>query len=883
MGTRRWLGSLILLIVPLGITEAQSVTGSIEGRVLSAQGDPLGNAAVTVSGPFLLGTRDATTDTRGHFLLLWLPAGTYTVRLRALGFRPATLHDVRVALGATGSLGDVRLAPQPVVLPEIVVSGERPLLDPTTGAAATVLDSATFLAVPTERNFRSLMTLAPQTSSSAYGDGVNVAGATGVENGYFADGIHITDPLAGDGSMNLPYNFVREVQVTTGGYEAEYGRTQGGMVNVITNSGGNEFHGQVLGFFTGNQLRATPRWGFGEAQVETFSQYDVGGSFGGPIWKDRLWFYAAYNPTFERHDATFPGIAVQRDVRATHLFAAKLSGLVGKATDVTLTLLGDPSRQDYVGPGAEWQPEGTVTDPRAVLWKLVQGGTAAALQVRHRLGGGVSLAWSFTRLDRRFDHTPRTGPVTDLTALAVFYDDVAGTASGNVGLSNQFKLARTAGQVSVSVLAGSHLVKLGAEYEANTVALDGHMSVVTRSLDSTYNWLQIDQHARAHNTVPAAYVEDAWELSPRLHLNLGVRAEGQFVAGDTGATFWIVPEIAPRLGFVFQPGELGVQRVYGSIGRFYEEFALAGPVIWSGVMTQTALSYPQNPLVDTTGGVPLWGVTLAGETTDRNVRGQYYDEVTAGYERRLGRANRVGVRGTYRTLRWIVEDGASDPSAPYAVGNPGRGALAFLPRARREYEALELTFERAGGPLTFLASYVLSRNWGNYPGVFNTDMLQAYGNCTAQFDFPDLLVNATGLLPNDRTHMVKFVGSYRFPIGLTVGTSAYLASGTPLSTYGTYLFYPLWSFVTPRGTAGRTPTTWNVDLRFAYELPIAHGARLRPRVLLDVFNVGNQRKALTYDQRLYPTPDQSITNPHYGEVTQYQAPLRARLGMAVDF
>jgi hypothetical protein len=887
MRARLWISAVCLLIAVPAVASAQAVTGSLEGRILSTQGEPLQDAVVTVSSPFLQGTREATTDQRGRFLLLWLPAGTSTVQLRRVGFGPVAMPGVRIGLGVTTSLGDVRLEPQALVLPAIVVSGARPLFDPTRAAAATVLDSSVFLTLPTERNFRALVGIAPQANPSPYGDGVNVSGATGQENGYYVDGVHVTDPLWGDGSVNLPYNFIREVQVTTGGYEAEYGRTQGGVVNVITNSGGNEWHGQVLGFFTGDALRATPRWGVGQTQVETFSQYDVGGSLGGPIRRDRLWFYVAYNPSFERHDASYPGITTQQDVRTTHLFAGKLTGRLGTSTDFTLTLLGDPSRRDAVGasPSGVSLPA-TVTDPRAVLGKLFDGGVAVALQARHRFGDAVFLAWSLAQVGRRQDNTPRAGPLTDMATLARIDDHVTNTASGNYGFSQETRLARTAGQASVSVLAGSHLVKLGAEFEVNTIAWDLFSSSLSRDLDSVglpiYSWLQVTQHYHARNAIPSLYAEDSWEVGPRLRLSLGVRVEGQFVSGDTGTARRIAPEIAPRFGVVYQPGELGTHKVYASVGRFYEQMPLWSVGYWVGLYSLAFATYPQDPLVDSTGGTG-WTYSQVGEPTDQNIRGQYYDEVTAGYDRRLGSSYRVGLRGTFRALRWVVEDGAPDPSSPFIVGNPGRGAMAYLPRASRDYAALELTLERSRAPLTFLVSYALSRNRGNYTGLFTTDALALGANSGPQFDFPDQLVNAMGPLPNDRTHVVKFVGSYRLSMGLTVGTSALLASGAPLSEYGTGPGGYTWTFVRPRGVAGRTPTTWDVDLRFAYDLPVTRGARVRPRMLLDVLNVGNQRRPLTYDQRHYTTPDQSGVNPNYGAVTQYQAPLNARLGMVVDF
>jgi hypothetical protein len=796
------------------------------------------------------------------------------------------MHGVRIELGATGSLGEMALAPRAVQLAEIEVSGAKPLIDPTTAASATVLDSSVFLAIPTERTFQAIVPLVPGANPSPYrSDGVNVAGATGLENGFFIDGIDATDPTWTQWSMNLPYNFVREVQVTTGGYEAEIGRAQGGVVNVVTNSGGNEWHGEVLGFFTGNDLRAAPRWGVGQAQVPGSSQYDVGGSVGGPVLKDRLWLYAAYNPTFETRDASLPGITTQKDVTTSHLFAAKLTGRLGTATDLALTLLGDPFRWDFVGNCCTVPLPANVANPQAVLGRRIRGGTAIALQARHQLGDRVFLTWSLARVNRRFDDVPRAGPLTDMAALGRLDDLVTNTASGNLGITYLDRSSRTAGQASVTVLAGRHLVKLGAEFELNTDKQDEYDSFVTRYLDTAgvpvYRWGRGVYLFHDQNAIPTVYAEDSWEVSRRLRLNLGLRADGQFMSGDTGVAFWIAPEIAPRLGVVFQPGELGTQKVYASVGRFYEQVSMSPIGFMTGLSSSTTGTYAQNPLVDTTGGV-VQTSSWIGEPPDRNLKGQYYDEVTAGYERRLGRNYRVGVRATYRTMVWVVEDG-SDSTGSFFVGNPGRGALANYPRARRDYRALELTLERSGGPLTFLASYVLSRNYGNYTGLFATDVGQSDPNFSPQFDFPDMLVNSTGLLPNDRTHVVKFAGSYRFPMGLTVGTSALVASGTPLSEYGTPAEGYGVTFIVPRGTAGRTPPTWNLDLRFAYDLPVRFGSRVRSRMQLDVFNVANRRQPLTYDQTHYVAPDQSAVNPNYGTVTQYQAPRSARLGMVVTF
>src|SRR2546426_5881737 len=135
-------------------------------------------------------------------------------------------------------------------------------------------------------------------------------------------------------SVDLPFNFVREIQVTTGGYEAEFGRALSAVVNVVTPSGGNEFHGQMLGFFTGDQLRTAPKVGIYEREVASFSRYDLGMSLSGPLRRDRLWYFASYNPTFARQRESVGALPAQQDAEVHHLFAGKLTWRARTGTDV---------------------------------------------------------------------------------------------------------------------------------------------------------------------------------------------------------------------------------------------------------------------------------------------------------------------------------------------------------------------------------------------------------------------------------------------------------------------------------------------------------------------------------------------------------------------
>lgn len=898
MHARLCVCALSLLIVLPALVRAQAITGSLEGRVVSTENEPIEGAVITASGPFLQGTRSVATDERGRFLLLWLPAGTYTVQLRRMGFGPVAMPGVRVALGTTTSLGEVTLAPQALEMAEVVISGARPVLDLTSTAISAVMDSSFFNAIPTQRAFAQLAELGPFGMPSPFDSaqgayyGANVAGSTEWENEYSIDGIHATEIGSNRGPLvTLPTDFVREVQVLAAGYEAEYGRAQGGVVNVVTRSGGNEFRGQVSGYYTGNALRSAPRWGYNELRIHRYANWDVGLSLGGPIVRDRLWFFAAYDPTFVRRDVSFAGIGPQQNTVTRHLFAGKLTWRALPSTELVAMVFGDPKEEERIGSSAWGVVVGSFTDSNTVHARAQEGGTTVALQARHWFGRSL-LTVSLSRTDDRTKVTPRAAGV-DLQSLTIVNDYTTGTVSGGYGYETSGHAYRTSAGLSFTHVTGPHTVKLGADYEVNHFKTElerwGTLTV-TSDPAAPYNWFITSLRGDGRSAVPSAYVQDSWRVTRSLRVNVGLRWDGYYRwSGTNGRSGSIPGRMVPRLGVILAPGRAGAQKISLSAGRFAEQIPAIAASNWTMSGLQRSLAYTHNPLVDSTGGRILFEVTPGGSHNDPDTRGQYYDELTAGYQRVVGGTVTVGVHLILRNLGWVVEDAIS-PSGEWVVGNPGRGLLAFAPRARREYRAVALTLERASaGPVVFVASYVLSRNYGNYTGLFASDFPEQgfAANQTSQYDAPDGMVNATGLLPNDRTHLVKLVGSYRFAAGATVGGSFLAASGTPRSETGVSVFgLPYTTFVRQRGTADRTPWIWNLDLRFAYDLPVRGG--VRPHVTLDVFHVGSARRGVWYDDLHYNAPANPdgtwpSVNPEYGKVKRYQQPMSARLGMVVEF
>lgn len=866
---------------------AQEVSGGAEGWVTDDEGRPLAEVEVVGTAPDRSSRWTVFTRADGHFRLAPLPVGTYGIQLRQVGYRPVLFPEVRVRLGETASLGRVRLEPEAVGMPELVVSGEEAGLDVGTAATRVTLDVESLELLPVDRGFRSVVPLAPQANPSFLGDELNIAGSTGLENAYFVDGVNVTDPYLGANSIDLPYNFIEDIQLVTGGYEAELGRAQGGIVNVITRSGTNRLAAEAYAFLRSSALTTAPRFGVGEIALSDFAERDMGLNLSGPVVRDRAWFFMAYNPTFERRRPIVPGLGALADDRTRHRFAGKLDWRAGTATEMSLTIAGDPNAYDRVAPFVLTAAPSAFADAAVVLGHVTEGGVSVAVRARHQAGARVAFEGMASYLGMRNDILPRM----EGTALQPVVQDVAtGIVSGGYGGFQRDRNRRIAAQGRATVSLRGHLLGAGIEVEDNFTdhrfelsREGGAAGILTHEIDGTYTLFEFSSRARSHNRVVTLYLQDAWQIASRWLINAGWRFEPQRFATDGAESRTLVNQLLPRLGVVYQPGPPGTQKLFASAGRYQEQIPVVLSATVDGRTAVAFTSYPDNPFERSARPAALLGSGVA-DATPPAPRPQYYDEVTLGYERLLGHGVRGSIRAMYRAIREVIED-ASDTSGVFVVGNPGRGALAHLPKPTRDYTALELMVQRSAHPrFNFLASYVLSRDYGNYTGLFASDAGIGGGNIGPQFDFPSQLTNGTGLLPADRTHVFKLSGSYRTGPSLTAGLTFLVASGTPLSEYGAIpeAGRPYWSFITQRGTAGRTPAIWDLGVRIAWDVRGGAPGHPRPRVLLDLLHIGSPRRAVEIDQLHYTALDGTLPtapNPTYGQVIQYQGPMSLRLGV----
>ena len=283
-----------------GAMAQSSTTGSIEGMVTDQNGAAVRGATVTATSPNLISSQTATTNDSGRYTIPNLPPGPYKVSVEASGFAKYEQDNVAVNLGRTSS-GDAQLKLASVGATVTVVGSAA--VDTAQNTTGSNVSSDQFSNFPTQRTVQGLYTIAPTVTRSGLRDATgrdrdpSVAGSSGPENNYILDGVNTTDPGFGGSGANLPFEFVQEVEIKTGAYGAEYGKSTGGIFNVITKSGGNEFHGDIFGYGTTKGLvRGVKNFPFTGAAQNGFSEIDLGGDIGGPIKKDKLWFFGAFNP-----------------------------------------------------------------------------------------------------------------------------------------------------------------------------------------------------------------------------------------------------------------------------------------------------------------------------------------------------------------------------------------------------------------------------------------------------------------------------------------------------------------------------------------------------------------------------------------------------------
>ncbi len=865
---------------------AQVVTGKIEGRIRDVNGLSVSNVFISVTSTVLQGQRSTQTDDRGYFILNLLPPGFYTVNITRITYRSVTIDSLQVILGKTTYLSDIVLIENPYELDKIIITENKILIDPTSAVSGGNFTKNEIEPLPVQRNYQYIPLLLPQITQSFYQDRFSSAGTTGLENRYLIDGIEVTDPIWFGQGISLPYNFIKDIEVLTNGYEAQYRSALGSIINVVTPSGGDKVSGQVFGFYTSNRFTAEQRSIPGEvSESGDFSLYDFGINLGLPIIKEYLWFNVAYNPNFQNEEVFVPGIGNKNGKIISHQVAGKISWKPSGATQLIFNFVGDFYTQDRV---LVLVPSGieTYLNPDPALTDFNWEQYSPSIRAVHFFSDIFFLEGSISRYQMNYD----VQPTTEIGKEPVFYDYENGTISGGVDHRWDETAVRYNISLKTTLLLDDHIIKAGVEYLDNSLDIKRLYHTVERFSDSLYYFYLVDVDGNVGNRIPSIFIQDSWRINRNWHINAGLRWDGQYIIGSDGNVAQkILDEFQPRIGVIFSPDQTGESKIFASYGRYYQELATIGlPYYFIEGNQALYRSYDHDPRQDPSGEDTLYALASQIQNEISDFKGQYTDEFSLGYERRLMSDYKFSIQGLYRILGEGIEDAFSGERQIFVLGNPGRSPLSEYPGLSRNYLALELVFQKVSkDPFNFSISYVLSKNYGNYQGLFESETGLPGANVSGAFEYPETTLDATGLLPYDRTHVFKFYGSYQFEFGLSIGSFFYLMSGTPLNEFGIGPNGYERIFLQPRGTAGRTSSIWDLNFRLAYMLPQLTSFDYQARFVVDVFHVASQREAVNYDQLHYfgidENGDQINPNPTYGMPISFQPPMSLRLGLEVNF
>jgi outer membrane receptor for ferrienterochelin and colicin len=888
-----------LLLFSLATAALSQTTGSIIGTVSDDSGAPLPGATVEARGPSLQGTKTAVTGADGSYRLSLLPPGSYTVAASLPQFGRAE-QTIQVLLDRNVT-ADFRL--RATAREEVVVSGQAPVIDLTSPTLGANIPQQTFQALPTGRDYASVVKIVPGVATDVAepeGDSISVYGSSSAENAYLIDGINTTNLEYGAEGKELNFEFIQEIEVKTGGYEAEYGRSTGGIINVITKSGGNEFHGDAFGYFNDESLQADTK-GVGETlegAAVGFEKQDFGVDLGGYFVKDRLWFFGAYDRveqtvTNELTAGPLEGEEVDSD-SARDIGSAKLTWGFASGHTLVASYIQDPRTDSGAIDDANHTLNG---EPATFLGRQDFGGRDYSLRWDGLLGPSAVMSAQGARHEERNSISPSTDEGDTIEYIDTRNDNFQ---TGGFGLIQKKNFQRDHYLVNATVFAlKNHEFKTGVEYEKDSATVTKRMSGgqqvtifdnetnPTRPIYQHFYWTTptatldpfnapISQlNASPEHNIWTAYLQDRWDVLPELTLNLGIRWDRQEIIDASGATRITLDEdFAPRLGVIWSPGRDKKTKIFGSFGLYYEEIPMD--------LVIRSFSFERQPNVnnfDPTSNVPdpladaildsptniLGGFT---EPTDPNIENQYVREIIVGGEREIVPEVALGLKYIYRDYGQVIEDFLCMDDGTYCIGNPGEGIMREIftldyattfpaPDPQRIYRAVQVDVsKRFSDNWQMMASYLWSKLSGNYDGeVAPFTNVGPDPNISAAYDYYDFftdgqnrdVITNRGPLSNDREHQFKVSGVYVTDFRLSLGLTAYYRTGTPLTRYGFSDAYGRYEFfLSKRGAEGRTPDNYEADVHVGYPL------RLGPitvNLLADVFNVLNVQKPVLLDQR----------------------------------
>jgi hypothetical protein len=913
---------------------AQRTTGDLLGVVRDSSGAVLPGVTVSVTGPNIPRAQTTITAENGSYRVGNLPPGTYTLTLELSGFRTAVLQGLRVNVGAALEQNVALEIGQ--VAESVTVVAESPVVDTTSNEVGTTFDKDWVSNAPSRRfGFYDLVAMAPGSVKGGDESRRTMSfGGSFDENAFQLDGVNVTDNFFSEGFSEPNPDAIDEVEVLALGAPAEYGNLMGAVYNIVTKQGTNQFHGDASYFFQSNDLTSNntndvkfPNDKFANACADdpaarcpwTRGDYfEASAQLGGPILKDRLWFFGSYGHQKDQ----FTGVGVN-------------SKLPGSATDTT---------KDRVLVKGTWQmsPGQRLVgnfhrdkSPRDGGYSFNETPSTAWTRTQTAPTPGVAYTATIsnrTLLDVRYSgfYGNVTGYPSDpnqpLTQPRIF-NGATGTISGGNYYWYFYDANRTTATAKVSHHADQFLgagqdFHFGVQYnQAGVSGVYGYNDFIYTYLSNgqQYGYGNVRQPfsyaAQIRNI--GAFIDDSIRLGDRVTLNLGVRGDHSNAfsppqdelddnAKPTGkrfprADFFKWNSISPRLGVNWKVTSSGRTIVKSHWGRYHPQITTGE---FANVIGPNIKPYFQGSYNFATGQVDDLFLTSSSEnlSVSSSYNSPRTDQFIIGFEQEL--AAKVGLQVNY-VRKWgrdfaawrdtvgtyvqvpIVDNSGKDPTGSTInvlrlTSDPGarKFELGNSDRVFTNIHAVSATLTKRMTRWYLNAGVTYLRAEGAVGGsARGTSVNQRSGLEFQPFGRnPNDFVNIAGRLNGDVGLQYKAQAVVKLPFGLQA--SANLDSHLnahrirvrtiPASIAGQSSTILL----QPRGEFGRLPKITIIDARLQKDFPLGRGARLS--VLLDALNLNNENAPQSVVQA-------NVTSSSYQFPRDFVAPRRLMLSGKFSF
>jgi len=896
----------ILIISPLVFSQSKE-TGAIVGTINDEENSPLPGVEVTLSSENLMGDRSTMSDSNGHYRFPALPPGLYTVTAKLQGFATTIRKDIRVT---TTVRLTVDLAMKLSAIQEVItVIAGAPTIDVKTSETASItLTDEILRGMPSTQFVPGLVNMAPGVNEGvAYGS----SESTGIA--YQIDGVDVSDPEGGSAWSFLDYNIIEEAKIMGVGLNAEYGAFTGVIFNTITKSGGNRFEGHAefifqdnkKGFWTSenNQEYLDD---FPNLVSPTSGIFDTSFHLGGPIAKDKLWFFIGAQWYVSKAKAAGfldPDGRVYEQPR----FIAKISSQLSS----TFSLMAYLEYDGYFGinrrGGATHPTADTCVRQPSDEW-LGNFNMTKILNPTTFIDVKGSYFTGYYYLLTQIDDV--TIPAVWSTEDWRWYDNTNWEYWADRG---RLQVNASLSHYAEDFIQGNQDFKFGTEFEYGRAhswfSYTGYVEGIGSNV-YIYDWYgylyayQYEGYDWDNNyTRNEWFIQDAWSITDNVTLNLGarysmMRGREKGVSG----TLYSTNRLAPRLGFawdIFGDHKTVLKAHYGQYteamytGIFYQLNSAPGAwqdyvgySKWDGVWYEDWRDEHQQ-------------VTLAD-----NIKHPYMDQYTVAIERELFKDASLGVTFIYRSWKNIM--GTYDILADYELvsspdytgtnynvwnlpvvehqyvqANIKKGDPYIPEDAFRKYRGLQITFtKRFSNRWQLIASYVLSETTGTMDNSFGED-IGWHGK-----DNPNNWINSNGNVSLDPTHMIKLQGSYVLPLDIHFNASFKYITGNTWTHQARFSGLDqgrVTIFAEPRGSR-RYADQMNLDLRL--EKTVTFADRYRVGLMMDIFNVFNSNTITSWGTIAgsnWNPDDPTAVGPDGHNVYGLVNPRAIRLGIRLFF